>query len=122
MLRHIPSLITLLVFGAAGCSSDRANWATFEVGGTVRDSQSQPVPVAEVRVATWAPGECGGPSSLWQLAITSTNTNGQYRVRLTSLTSSYTACIRVTAGSVSRDTTIFDKPATAPVAVDVVVP
>jgi hypothetical protein len=119
--RLVPSLMPLLVFNAVGCHPDGENWATFEVSGTVSNSQSQLVAGTEVRVRTWAPNDCGSPAA-WQLATTSTDRNGRYRVRLTSLTSSYTACIRVMAASVSRDTTVIDKPAIAPVEVNLLVP
>ena len=120
-MSRIPLVVGLLAIGASDCGNPGEGWATFDVTGTVSNSQGQPASGMDVRVETWQPNACGA-GTVGQLVTTRTNNGGAFSTRLTSLTSTYSACIRVIAGSASTDTTVLDKPALQAVNVDIVIP
>ena len=80
-------------------------WPTFTIEGTVRSAQGAPAPMLGVEARVWTdPGGCDS-ESLHQLLTTSTNSAGAYQVTVTTPTSTFSGCVRVTAGqsSVTRD-------------------
>ena len=113
------SLVSLSLFACGAPTDD--NWPRFEVSGIVTNAQGQPVPSLNVEVRTWPPNDCGVGTG-HQLIFTTTNIEGRYGTRVTSLTSTYSACIRITAGSALRDTTVLEKPALQAVQLDVQLP
>src|SRR6185503_12935576 len=122
MRSRVTSLLPAVLLATTACGGGLSDeWDTFGVSGTITDAQGQFVRGIDVRVITWAPNQCG-TGLADQLAVTLTNSQGVYSVRLSSIASTYSACFRVSAGSVTKDTTLIDKPAFQAVQVNLVVP
>ncbi len=106
------SLITVVALGLWGCAdrSTADNWPTITVTGAIMDFQNQPASGVLLTIRTFAPNGCG-TSSIEQRFDVRANGSGIYNAKLTTPTSTYSACIRVTVGNTSRDTTVVNLPA-----------
>jgi hypothetical protein len=106
----------------AGCADAGSNVRpTITVTGLVSTSMAQPVPNTDVTATSYVPNGCGTSTSIQQVDA-KTNANGIYRVDFISLGAGYSACIRVTVGPTSRDTTVLNLPQYSGVQVNVTVP
>ena len=123
MRRAVRFLLAVVPFAVAGCADARgANGRpTITVAGVVSNSTAQPVPDTDVTVQSYVPHGCGTSTSIQQRDA-KTNANGIYRVDLVSLVAGYSACIRVTVGTTSRDTTVLNLPQYSTVQVNVTLP
>lgn len=116
------SLIVVVGLGPWGCVETTAdNWPTITVTGAVTNSQNQPAPGALLTIRTFAPNDCGSVP-IQQLLDVRANGNGIYKADLSTIAYTYSACIRVTVGNTSRDTTVVDVPAFNSVRLDVPLP
>ncbi|HEV2672794.1 MAG TPA: hypothetical protein VGU74_17010 [Gemmatimonadales bacterium] len=114
------AVVALVVAGCADAAGSNLR-PTITVAGLISDSTAQPIPNTDVTVRSYAPNSCATGSSIQQVDA-KTNTNGIYRVELVSLVATYSACIRVTVGTTSRDTTVLNVPQYGTVQVNVTVP
>ena len=116
------SLVTALVLGLLGCAEITAdNWPTITVTGAITNSLNQPAPGALLTIQSFAPNACGTSSTEQRFDVRA-NASGLYKAELTTIMPTYSACIRVTVGATSRDTTVVDVPAFNSVQLDVLLP
>ena len=115
--------VVVLLAGALGCADSTGSNVrpTITVAGLINNGMSQPVPDTALRVRSYAPNSCGTGTTIQDVESRS-DASGIYRVALVSLAPTYTACIRVTVGSTSRDTTVVNLPQYSTVQVNVTVP
>jgi hypothetical protein len=121
---YLVVAVTALAGGAAACDSgligDR--WPTFTVMGRVTSAAGAPVVGTEVRVTTWtSPATCSDPVAS-TLGAATTDRAGTYQTVLFFLTSTFSGCIRVQAGTAQRDTLVNAVPPNGRIAVDLEVP
>jgi hypothetical protein len=124
LMRGVAGLLLAVVpLAVAGCAdaSGANGRPTITVAGLVSNSTAQPVPNTDLTVRSYAPNGCGTSTTIQQIDA-KTNANGIYRVDFVSLVAAYSACIRVTVGTTSRDTTVLNLPQFSTVEVNVTVP
>jgi len=114
------AVVPLAVAACADASGSNLR-PTITVAGLVSNSATQPVPNTDATVRSYAPNGCGTSTIIQQLDA-KTNANGIYRVDFVSLVAAYSACIRVTVGATSRDTTVLNLPQYSTVELNVTVP
>ncbi len=124
---HLPAgagvvalLLAVVPLAVAACADASGSnlRPTITVAGLVSNSTAQPVPNTDLTVRSYAPNGC---TTIQQLDA-KTNANGIYRVDFVSLVAAYSACIRVTVGTTSRDTTVLNLPQYSTVQLNVTVP
>jgi hypothetical protein len=123
-MRGVTGLLRAVVpLAVAGCADATGSniRPTITVAGLVSNAMDQPVPNADLTVQTYTPNSCGTGTSIQQIDA-KTNTSGIYRVQFVSLVAAYSACIRVTVGTTSRDTTVLNMPQYSTIQVNVMVP
>jgi len=116
-------LVAVVPLAVAGCADTTGSNArpTITVAGLVSNSTAQPVPDTNVTVQSYVPNGCGTSTSIQQRDA-KTNANGIFRVDLVSLVAGYSACIRVTVGTTSWDTTVLNLAQYSTVEVNVTLP
>jgi len=118
----VALLLAVVPLAVAGCAASGSNLRpTITIAGLVSNSTAQPVPNTDATVRSYAPNGCGTSTIIEQLDA-KTNANGIYRVDFVSLVAAYSACIRVTVGTTSRDTTVLNLPQYSTVQLNVTVP
>lgn len=120
-MRGVVLVIAVVVgFGCADAVTP-SNRPIVTVAGLVSNAMSQPVPDADVSVRTFLPNTCGTGTQTQQ-RTGKTNASGIYRLELFSPSTGFTACIRVTVGTTSRDSTVVNLPAFSTVQLNVTLP
>ncbi|HWC75502.1 MAG TPA: hypothetical protein VG454_16360 [Gemmatimonadales bacterium] len=94
---------------------------TITIAGLITNAMAQPVPNTDVAVKAYTPTNCGTGTLLEEIDAKS-NTSGIYRVELSSLAATYSACIRVTVGTTIRDSTVLNLPQYSTVQMNISVP
>jgi hypothetical protein len=119
----VAVLLAVGGLSAAGCADaiTPSNRPVVTVAGLISNGMSQPVPNADVSVRTYQPGQCGTGTVLQGRDVKS-NGSGIYRAEFISGITSFTACVRVTVGATTQDTTVTNAPQFSTVQVNVVVP
>ena len=100
----IPFLNALAACGGLHDIVDR--WPTFTVAGKVTTATGAPVVSADVRVIIWQQPRTCADSIASTLASDTTDRAGSYETRLFFLTSTFSGCVRVETGTVTRDTLV----------------
>jgi len=120
-MRGVVAVVVVVVgFGCADAVTP-TNRPIVTLAGLVSNATSQPVPNADVAVRTYTPNNCG-TGTVTQQRNGKTNANGIYRLELFSPSTGFSACIRVTVGTTSRDSTVVNLPAFSTVQLNVNVP
>lgn len=116
----IRVMVVVVGFGCADAVTP-SNRPIVTVAGLVSNAMSQPVPDADVSVRTFLPNSCGTGTQTQQ-QTGKTNASGIYRLELFSPSTGFSACIRVTVGTTSRDSTVVNLPAFSTVQLNVTLP
>jgi len=119
-MRRGVVVVLAAVLGCAQSTGPGAR-ATITVAGLISNGMSQPVPDTALTVRSYAPNSCGTGTIIDDVGSRS-NANGIYRVSFISLAPTYTACIRVTVGTTTRDTTVMNLPQYSTVQLNVTLP
>jgi hypothetical protein len=115
----IRVLGVVMGFGCADAITPN-NRPIVTVAGLVTNA-SQAVPDADVTVRAFTPNNCGTGTSTQQ-RTGKTNASGIYRLELFSPSTGFSACIRVTVGTTSRDSTVLNLAAFSTVQLNVNLP
>src|SRR5438477_12954035 len=116
--------VTTLSGALAACGSDLVvdRWPTFTVAGRVTTATGAPVVSTDVQATIWqSPKTCADPVAS-TLGSATTDARGAYETRLLFLTSTFNGCLRVQAGTATRDTLVSAVQPNARIAVDVQTP
>ena len=115
--------VVVLLAAVLGCADSTGSSAhpTITVGGLISNGMGQPVPDTALRVRSYAPNSCGNGTIIDDVGSRS-NSSGIYRVSFISLSPTYTACVRVTVGTTTRDTTVMNLPQYGTVQLNVTLP
>ena len=115
--------VVVLLAAVLGCaqSTGPGSRPTISVAGLISNGMGQPVPDTALTVRSYAPNSCGTGTIIDDVESRS-NASGIYRVSFISLSPTYTACIRVTVGTTTRDTTVMNLPQYSTVQVNVSLP
>jgi hypothetical protein len=120
MRRVVAVVVVVVGFGCADAITP-ANRPTVTVAGLVTNAMSQPVPDADVAVRAFTPNNCG-TGTVIQQRTGKANASGIYRLEFFSPSTGFSACIRVTVGTTSRDSTVVNLPAFSTVQMNVNLP
>ena len=120
-MRGVVRVLAVVV--GCGCADavTPSNRSIVTVAGLVSNAVPQPVPDADVAVRAFLPNNCGTGAQTQQ-RTGKTNASGIYRLELFSPSTGFSACIRVTVGTTSRDSTVVNLPAFSTVQLSVNVP